>query len=322
MESMLLLGFIGILREALKIFCKNGRIMASIALFTFLAQSILYLANFFSIMPLIFDLLLQRNLLHIATPDTPGFTDILNHIRKDIKILFELELVYLILDSIAFLLSSTATVLAAAIIHGGKEDLSFKDLVLRTARTWTRPLVTWLYINLLGLVYLFGFLAILIGMILVIQNPVILAVAAILLGVSAVLHYIYLTVTWNLAIVVSAVEETRGLKAIIKASEIVKAMKLQGFLMNLLFSISSVVLVQGMNVSAKAHESVAVQVCAALIVVNCASLLRMYWFVAYTVFYYRCKKTHGERVELEERLDDGYSKLPTTAAPLIGHNIP
>lgn len=194
--------------------------------------------------------------------------------------------------------------------------------MLKTVRSWTRPLITWLFLILFALVYFFLFFVILVLVLFPLSNnPSILTVAAILMGVSAVVFYIYLSVTWFLAIVVSVAEQKRGLEAIGKAAEIVKDMKLQGFLLNLAFSISSVIFVQGIEMIPVSHSLVA-RTIILLVEMNCAIVVRMYWFSSFTVFYYRCKKTHGEGVELEGVSSDGYSKIPATAAPLVGDNIP
>ncbi|XP_021657050.2 uncharacterized protein LOC110647494 [Hevea brasiliensis] len=316
------MAFVGILRETHKIFSKNGRLMAYIALLTLLIKSTLFLSNFFSIKPVITDFLFEHNLLRITTPENPEFTNILTHIRKDIKIIFGVEIIYIILDSVAFLLSGTATILVAVITHGGKkDDLSLKDVLLRTARSWTRPLITWLYIFLFCLVYIFLFMAVLSLVLLTVHNnPATFAFAANFIGVSAVFFYIYLSVTWILAIIVSVAEQKRGLEALGKAAEIVKGMKLQGFLLNFAFSISSLILVLAIKMIPVAH-SLALEIIIALVTINSAILVRMYWFSAFTVFYYRCKKTHGEQVELEGVSSDGYIVIPTTA-PLVGDNIP
>ncbi|KAF2310236.1 hypothetical protein GH714_007356 [Hevea brasiliensis] len=277
MESLTLMAFVGILRETHKIFSKNGRLMAYIALLTLLIKSTLFLSNFFSIKPVITDFLFEHNLLRITTPENPEFTNILTHIRKDIKIIFGVEIIYIILDSVAFLLSGTATILVAAITHGGKkDDLSLKDVLLRTASSLSR----------------------IIDRITVHNNPATFAFAANFIGVSA----------------------KRGLEALGKAAEIVKGMKLQGFLLNFAFSISSLILVLAIKTIPVAH-SLALEIIIALVTINSAILVRMYWFSAFTVFYYRCKKTHGEQVELEGVSSDGYIVIPTTA-PLVGDNIP
>ncbi|EEF29166.1 conserved hypothetical protein [Ricinus communis] len=332
MESLMLLGFAGVLRDALKVFCKNGRIMASVALFTLLTKSILYLSITFSTKPLITDLLVERNLLHVTTPNTPEFTNILAHIRKDFKIFYGLECIYVILDAVTFLLSATATILAAAIIHGGKDDLSLKNLLLRTTRSWKRPLVTSIYTTLFGLVYLFLYAAILFGITRIIKTLIIspvtvffLGVASVFLSVSGIVFFVYLSAIWTLAIVVSAVEEIRGIEAVIKATEISKGMNLQGISLKLLFIISSCLL-SGILMMLK-DPSLTLHRIVALVIINSHGLLWMYLFAAFTVFYYRCKKTHGERVELEEILDDGYSKIPTTTvttttALVVGDDIP
>ncbi|KDP34246.1 hypothetical protein JCGZ_07817 [Jatropha curcas] len=322
MESLTFLGLIGILREALKIFTKNGKLMSSVALLNLFIQSFLFLANLYSIWTVISDIVFEKYLLHLTSPGTPEFTNIFNHIRKDIKIILEIEIIYVILNSISFLLSATVTILAAAIIHREKEHLSLKELLLRTLKSWTRPLVTWLYVSLFALVYIFIFLAILfLGIKVSDHNPILLAVFGFVLASLASIFYIYLSVTWTLAIVVSVAEQIRGLEALGKAAQLVKGMKRQGFLLNLVFSTFSLIITQGTKLISSS-KSLVLAIILALVIINFAVLVRMYWLVAFTVFYFRCKKIHGETVGLEGIVcSDEYSKTPTgSAAPLITDN--
>ncbi|KDP34247.1 hypothetical protein JCGZ_07818 [Jatropha curcas] len=324
MESLTLLGFIGILRDALKIFTKNGKIIASIILFTLFVKSLLFLTNLFSIKPLITDIAFEKFLLHFTTPGKPEFTNIFNHIIKDIKIIFGIEITYIIFDFVSILLSSTATILAAVIIHGGKQEhLPVKELLLRTVKSWKRPLVTWLYIFLFSLVYVFIFVAILfLGIQITNHNPIFSAIFAIVLGISASILYIHLSVTWTLAIVVSVAEQIRGLEALGKAAQIVEGMKRQGFLLNLVFTILSLIMAQGTRLISS-RKSFVLAIILALVIINVASLVRMYCLAAFTVFYYRCKKTHGENVELEGIVSPNeYRKIPTTALLVSDDNIP
>ena len=55
----------------------------------------------------------------------------------------------------------------------------------------------------------------------------------------------YLSVVWDLAFVVSVLEEKCGIDAIGRAAELVKGFKLSGFFLNIVFGILSFVMIPG-----------------------------------------------------------------------------
>ncbi|XP_050215941.1 uncharacterized protein LOC126667039 [Mercurialis annua] len=329
----LLFCLIEILKEAFKLFFKNGRTMAFIALFIILTKSILFFSNIFSIKPLIVHLLIEKNLLQFATPNTPEFTTIFTQIKKDIEIFFGLGFIFLTFTLISSLLSATTTILAAAVTYAGKQELTLKNLLSRIRRIWKRPTITFLYTSLLSLIYLFIYVAILIGIMQITKmqftkNPdkslvaiLILTILVLFISVSGLVYFLNLLVSWNLAIVISVVEDIKGIEAVEKAKQISKGMKLQGALLIVLISILNLGFALGMNMIPRV--SVPVQILIGLVEANFGGLVSMYLYAVFTVFYFRCKKSFGEKVEIFEKRFDGYSMVPTTiTAPIVDDNIP
>ncbi|OMO51023.1 hypothetical protein CCACVL1_30052 [Corchorus capsularis] len=114
----------------------------------------------------------------------------------------------------------------------------------------------------------------------------------------------YFDLIWDLSIVVSILEEKTGIQALRKTAEMVKGIKLQGFILSLVLIISSEILSSGVgwmrnfidyNKQSEAKREVI------LFLLLIPSLMKdIFVHTEYTVLYYKSKKGHGgDQVELE-----------------------
>ncbi|XP_022728795.1 uncharacterized protein LOC111284383 [Durio zibethinus] len=284
--------------DAYKVYLKNGRLMAFIAVIIISLHTMIYLLNIFSITPWITDFITKQSYqLLFATPGSPEFTNLVIGTVKDLKIFLVVELVFLLISAIASLFFAISTTYASALIHGGK-NISIKDLVSTTIRSLKRPLITCFYITL----FLLGYLSLcfttllLLAMILGIGGDQITsAFSAILLTVSATVFYTFESVVWNLSLVISVLEEKFGIEALGKAAQICLRL-------------------------VKLEQPKTMGIVIAVLVVSSIWMVRMFWYTAYTVLYYRCKKTHGEEVELQAADHMEYTRIPSP--PLTNETIP
>ncbi|XP_044464392.1 uncharacterized protein LOC123194947 [Mangifera indica] len=284
MEYFMLFGFVGILRESLKIFCKNGKLMASLSLLTLSLFSLFYLCYVFSIKPVITDFLLKQSLLPVTDPKSSEFFLLLLDLKDDIRAFVGIEWIYVLITTAVSLFFTTAAIIAAAMVHGGR-NLNFKELLISTIISFKKVLFTWFYTTLLGLGFVFLVVAYLLPMVVLVQQPLAAKVLAVILVILASVLYIYLAVIWILAFVVSVWEKKRGVEALGKAAQIVKGMQLTGFLLNLVFTVLFMV-PYGMN-------------------------------MMLGILYCQCKKIHGEKVELQ--WGSGYNKVPKL--PLLDESL-
>ncbi|KDP34249.1 hypothetical protein JCGZ_07820 [Jatropha curcas] len=321
MEFFLLFsGFLGTLRETPKIFFKNGKLMASITLTTLVLYSLIYLPNIFSIKLLTRYLLKKEQLVLLSTPASPEFNTILFHLKQDLGIFIEVQWTYLIISSVFSLFLSTVTIFGSAVIHEGKGSISFKNLLLKSLKSWKRPLVTWFYTTLLGSGFFCLFSLIVLPLALIVQTST-FYVFLILLAIPASILYVHMSVVWTLALVISVLEEICGNEAIGKAAQIVKGMKIHGFLLNLIFTAIFSILAEGMRWIGIPEAMTSFKlIFGCILIISISCLVMIVRLVAYTLFYFQCKKTHGEEVELQVNV--GYSKLATNASLLIGENVP
>lgn len=139
------------------------------------------------------------------------------------------------------------------------------------------------------------------------------------LAVPFIFFYIYISVGWNLSFIVSILEEKAGIGALGKAGRIVEGVRVQGFVINLVAMILFMVLSQSWKLMSK--EKAEVKMVVEIVVVNLiSSLVRLFWYMGYTVMYFRCKKSSGEEVELPEV---EYSKISSSSPLVVGDkNIP
>ncbi|GAV71231.1 hypothetical protein CFOL_v3_14725 [Cephalotus follicularis] len=314
MELKLLGDFLQILLDVYKISRKNVKLIASITILPIFLHSIIFSFNIFSIKPLFADLVVKQSFLLITSPNTPEFLNLLMGVIHDIKILFGVESIFLLAASVSSFLFSIATIFATAITYGGK-NISINDLLSRTIKSWRRPFVTWFHTTLFFTGFNFFYLAAeLLLMLIVYEHHVSLSKILLVVALS---FLSYLSIVWNLAFVISVLEEIYGIEALGEATKIVKGMKLHGFLLNLLFAVITVILFQGLRLI-PLKQSTKVQVIIGLLVVNSMYLVRMILMMGYTVLYYKCKKTLGEDVELQGSAE--YVKIPTVS--LIKEDIP
>ncbi|KAA8535468.1 hypothetical protein F0562_030471 [Nyssa sinensis] len=281
MDTYKLMGLMEILRNSFKIFFRNGKLMPSIASLSLLLNSLFFLSNFFFMKPLLSDLFFKETLLPSTSPSSPDFIKLLLGIKEANSLL-------------------------------GK-NISLKDLLSGIARSWKRLFITSFYTALLGLGYTFFVLATLIPLLVIAaDHPFAVKYIFIIFIILATLLYLYLSVVWFLALVISVTEENcYGIEALGKAVVLIKGHRLNGFALNFLSILLIFIVFPGVRMI-KVGQSLALQVVTGLFSVNCIFLLSMFQFIAYTVLYFQCKKSHGEEIEMQVGM--GYSKIPTKLA--------
>jgi hypothetical protein len=310
MEGYEILGFLGILRECMKAISKNGKLIATITTITILLDSLLLFTKSFSTKPAISDLVTQETFLNLSNPNTSNFADSFTKIMEDVHVIIGFELVYL-LPSIAISIFCTVTMILASVVAYSDKNLSFRDFLSRIPKLGLRTLVTSFYLKLLTAGYIFIFLAFLISlMILNMDHPLVLIPIAITLGIFASIFLMYLSVAWNMALVISVIENNcYGLEALGKAGGLVKGRRIHGFALSVLCTSVMVIIGLVFRVSQN-QKSASMQIIYGSFATILSCLVTMVYFMSYTVLYFQCKKTLGEEIELHGSMLE-YSKIPS-----------
>ncbi|KAL0316586.1 UNVERIFIED_CONTAM: hypothetical protein Sradi_5536800 [Sesamum radiatum] len=330
MELFRSYSFFTILNESIKLLPKNGKLMALIAMFSAVLSSCSVFCCSNTPQSLLTDMIVTAQLLFMPDlssfnipadpnssppsdpsafmPKTGLITDRLGHLGDDFARLLALQTAFILVVSIISFLSSVSTVLVSAVSYNSK-TLTLKDLFSGIWTTWTRPLITTLYVLGLAIGY-FVVVAMLAAPLLMYSSRVTFW-AAVLLGITSSIFYLYLFVAWGLAVVVSVVEGCYGMEALAKSAALVKGKRVHGFLLNVSVNIVLLVIYEAYRVIF-GHKGLMNTTMYALFVASVASFAKMLLVAAYTVLYYHCKKHHGEEIELHGSFFYQYAKLPTT----------
>lgn len=198
---------------------------------------------------------------------------------------------------ITFLSTSTAVTVTSHSSNGS--SLTLRDLPSSVVKSSGRTLVTALYttVSVVGFECLALYMAIpLLGSSLRSSNVAARVAAVVYCGAAAGL-YTYVCGVWILALVVSVVEEDGGgIAAFGKSAEIMKGRRLDAFLLNFLFGFFTYFVVFVSWILMMGGDDWKIW---GLFLVNFCCLIRVFTFVAFTVFYFRGKEELGQRAELQ-----------------------
>ncbi|KAL5700146.1 hypothetical protein ACHQM5_025631 [Ranunculus cassubicifolius] len=295
-----------ILKKTFKLLERNKKIFLSIVLATMIPLYLFLLANKFILASLFNNLSLVAVSLFTMTPATPDYARQIFKIQEDTILVFLVEMIYLVIAAMVSLSSMVSTIYVSGMSYIGK-DLTLKELWSKIKQIWVRPLITWFYTSLMitgvSLVILLPciFVAFARGSI------VMLAVGIIPIVLVSIVN-IYLGLIWLVGLVSSVLEDCSGLEALGKAEKLVSKKKIVGFVLMIVLVVpfSAIYL---LTVMSSGRPTGIVQFSMMDIAVTLGILLNIVSIMTCTVFYFDCKHSHGEQVELEEEM--GYTKVST-----------
>ncbi|XP_031282907.1 uncharacterized protein LOC116141548 [Pistacia vera] len=281
----------GILRDSIKIPAKNGKLI-------------------FQLMPLILCPFYLLVLLHdfTAGPLEAKVEDgyergELN--QKDVGALVGVELLFMAAFLIIFLFEMMVTIFYASDLAYNTAGSSMKvmDLMLRIKSTWTKPLITWLYVSFLTIIYTV-FVLITIRLISLIVWKGLAAILAIIL-------YLYVAQIWGLGLVISAVErDCKGGTAVKRARKLLEGRKLEGFFIMLILFLLSVPIYILFYVTLTDDDDelgVIAQIAFGFVATLLFCVVTFFSFVVFTLFYHECKQSYGEKLDMEMKSGAGCS---------------
>ncbi|KAI3444081.1 hypothetical protein Pfo_000746 [Paulownia fortunei] len=306
-------GFAVILKESIKLLCKNGKLMVLVTTLSLVFSSIFFLFFDFSSFSLMRDMLAKESLIPISSSNSAEFVSQLSGIKENFPHLLTVYVTFVLSYFTITFLSMMATVIVSAESYNSK-NLSLKELSLGIVKSWTRPFLTGFYTTIFVIGYVF-FVISMATPLLVYSKTSILG-AAVLFGVVAYIFYLYLSSVWIMSLVVSVVDqESCGIEALGKSAEIMKGQKMNGFLLNIVFNLVSLGVYLGSKMIRGEKYWISDEKISGLFLVNCSCLVKILTFVAYTVLYFRGKESRGQEIELHWSNVE-YAKLGVT--PLVG----
>ncbi|KAF5739191.1 hypothetical protein HS088_TW12G00392 [Tripterygium wilfordii] len=179
---------------------------------------------------------------------------------------------------------------------------SLRDLISWFCFSWRGPFITYLYVTFIAAISF-----------VVIKLVINVITASMVVAILASMGSVYLASVLMLAIVVSVIEggDCKGEEALKRAWKLMRGREVQGFevmliLVLLFVPIFVVFIVAGID----DDMSLVNQSFCGIVAGIPFCLAELYIFVVMIVFYFECKKNHGERLELE--VEDGFSLLSSS----------
>lgn len=307
-------GFLKILNESIKLLPKNGKFMATIAILSLILPSILVLLFSYSYKSLINDM--TNSITQSSGPDSGNNPYHYQRMLLYLAAILLVEIACLIAYIVISHLSGIATILVSAMSYTDKK-LSSEDLFSTIKRKWRKQPTNRFRVSSNPSRYMSVAVMLAVFLAIFYRNPISISIA-IVIGISGFVFQLYSSVVWALSHVVSVVEDScEGKEALEKAEELVKGQRLHGFMMNLFFNLLFLIIFLGcwMILGDKGSLNLTIY---GLFFVNSVSLAKIFGCTAYTVFYFQCKKHHGEEIDVLGNFQ--YIKLPT--ATQLGNDVP
>ncbi|KAL9330997.1 hypothetical protein ACSQ67_000607 [Phaseolus vulgaris] len=275
-EEMQFVGFFGVYKEASKIILSWRKIFSYITLTLILPLSFIFLIHI-EVSTLLFRKILYNSIVMDETkPDTPQYNKLSDMISSEWITLVLFKLAYFTLLLIFSLLSTSAVVYTVASVYTAKE-VTFKRVMSVVPKVWKRLMLTFLCAfaaffayNIVTMLVIFLW-AISIGL-----NTG-RVVVFVFIAVLYFIGFVYLTVVWQLASVVTVLEDSWGV--------LFKQTVVDGWTVNSLDKTAYGVL------------------CFLLL-----SCLFLFGLVVQTVIYFVCKSFHHQNIDKSALADhlEGY----------------
>ncbi|KAG4954464.1 hypothetical protein AAZX31_14G144600 [Glycine max] len=317
-EEMQFLGFFGIYKEASKIILSWRRIFTQITSTLILPLSFIFLIHM-EISNLLFrKILINEIVMDETKPNTPQYNKLDHMISSEMVTLVVFKIAYFTLLLIFSLLSTSAVVYTIASIYTAK-DVTFKRVMSVVPKVWKRLMLT--FLCAFAAFFAYNIMTALVMFLSIVTIGLSSGGLAVLVSITVLyfIGFVYLTVVWQLASVVTVLEDSWGVRAMAKSKELIRGkMVLSIFIFFTLVAsfvsirvLFKVMVVDGWRVSSLDKTAYGV-LCFLLL-----SCLFLFGLVLQTVLYFVCKSYHHENIDKSALADhlEGYrgEYVPLTA---------
>ncbi|XP_024375619.1 uncharacterized protein [Physcomitrium patens] len=222
-----------------------------------------------------------------------------------------ITVIYVIFILAFSLLSTAAIVYSVASIYTGK-GLSYVKVISVVPKVWKRLFFTFVWAHILIFLYYVA-LFVVIFLLLALQSAT--GMNVLFLGIPVLIVFytflFYFNVVWHLASVVSVLEDSYGINALKKSTELIKGKRWVGCCVFLIYTVCTFVVLFMYNVTVRSHHhvhSLFGRVFFGLVLLLLWTAVTLIGILVQTVVYFVCKSYHHESIDryaLSEHLD-GY----------------
>ncbi|XP_056694308.1 uncharacterized protein [Spinacia oleracea] len=326
-EELQFLGFFGICKESTNIIFRWSKIFTKITLTLIIPLSCISLANDGFSTFISGKIINNADTLEYIPQGTPTYNKISNMISSEWTTFWLIKLVYLLFLLIFSLLSTSAVVYTVACIYTGK-DITFKKIMSVVPKVWKRLIITFLW-NF-GIIFVYNFVWLVISFFVFViwfllffpNGNLIGKIASSILLIIYLLGFTYINVIWQLASVVSVLEDTYGIQAMKKSKNLIKGKMGIATAMFLVFTFCLV----GIQILFEQSEVIDLtvgiggKICYGILCLMMLTLLFLFGLVVQTVIYFVCKSYHHENID-KSTLADHLDAYLGEYIPLNSKNI-
>ncbi|XVF61027.1 hypothetical protein PTKIN_Ptkin08bG0095200 [Pterospermum kingtungense] len=301
-EELQFLGFSGILKESFNIIFSWRKIFSQITLSLILPLSFIFLAHIQISQYLFMNILDDQDALNYTRPGTPGYAKLSDILTSEWIVFLLFKVAYFTFLLIFSLLSTSAVVYTIACIYTAKE-ITFKKVMSVVPKVWKRLFVTFLWSFSIVVVYniitgLFLFLPV-----------AFLGLSSLGVAILVVLFILYLaglvyiSLVWNLASVVSVLEDVYGIKAMKKSKALIKGKMGVAVAMFLLLTLCLIGIKMLFEIGVVfAWSSPVIRIGIGILCFLLLFKVFLFGLVAETVIYFVCKSYHHENIDKSSSL--------------------
>lgn len=297
-EELQFLGFFGIVRESSKIIYSWRKILTQITLSFIFPLSFIFLAHIQISQHLFANILNNEDTLNYIQAGTPGYDKLSDVISSEWVALWLFKAAYFTIFLILSLLSTSAVVYTIASIYTGKE-ISFKKVISVVPKVWKRLFVTFLWS--FAIVFVYNIVS---GMLLLLPVAVLgFGMLGIWVFMVALVPYlaglVYISLVWQLASVVSVLEDDYGMKAMKKSKALIKGKTGVAVAMFLVLVVCFIGIQVVFEIGVLFYWSMSAEMRIGIPVLCFLMLFMVVLFglVAQTVIYFVCKSYHHENID-------------------------
>ncbi|KZV54464.1 hypothetical protein F511_18949 [Dorcoceras hygrometricum] len=298
-EEIQFLGFFGIVRESYSLVSSWRKIFSQIMLALILPLSSVYLAQIQITQILIFKIVTNESTLERTPEGSRSYDRISNLISSEWTEVLLFKIGYLLFFLILALLSTSAVVYTIACIYTAKE-ITFVKVMSVVPKVWKRLIVT--FICYFVIVFAYNIIAVIIPVLAILLFQPSSTVGVILLLFYLIIYFIgflYINMIWQLASVVSVLEESYGVNAMLKSQSLIKGK--MGvcvaifFVLGLLFI--GVEIVFKVFVVTAYEKGLGYRVGLGIGCLSIMSIVILLVLVMQTIVYFVCKSYHHENID-------------------------
>uniref|UniRef100_A0A5B7BX90 Polyadenylate-binding protein 1-B-binding protein n=1 Tax=Davidia involucrata TaxID=16924 RepID=A0A5B7BX90_DAVIN len=301
-EEIQFLGFFGIFKESFKIISSWRRIFSEITLAIILPLSFIFLAHI-EISELLFAKILHNEyILHRFPEGTPKYAKLSDIISSEWTAFWLFKISYFIFFLILSLLSTSAVVYTIACIYTAKE-ITFKKVMSVVPKVWKRLMVTFIWNFIIVFAYNVVALVLLVLWVILIGPATIGLVILAIFVILYLMGFVYTSVVWHLASVVSVLEDVYGIQAMIKSNALIKGKMGVAIAIFLLLTLCFIVIQLVFQWYVVLGKSFGSRIGFGILCFLLLFMLILFGLVIQTVLYFVCKSYHHENIDKSSLAD-------------------